>query len=119
MMSAARDEPIDPEDVAEGDWAGAVRTISGFQAALDEIHDDNQRLKRENFRLLAEKAALAAPQRWLPLKRAAGEIGEPYENVRKWAELGKIVAQKRGWGRGNWYVEMSSLHAYAAAKRGK
>jgi hypothetical protein len=136
-MNAARTEhPIDPPDDSDPpvDYlAAAVEvinaqagTITGLQRAMDEMQQERA---RQNWRRLVEAQAAAKaapPQTWRALKAAAMDVEPPgcserqrkanYENVRKWCELGVIVAEKRG---GHWYVRMDSLQAHIAAKRGK
>jgi hypothetical protein len=109
-MADVAPDPVDAD--ADRDRALALDVISNMQAIIAALQADN-------WRLISEKAARSAPpQVWLPLKRAAADVTEPYENVRKWCELGVIVAEKRGWGRGRWYVEMGSLRAHVAPMRG-
>jgi hypothetical protein len=113
-MSVSKVDLIElPDDAADRDRAFALAEMSSMQAMIAALRADN-------WRLIQKAAAQdAPPEVWLPLKAASVDAGEPYENVRKWCELGTIVAEKRGWGRGRWFVRMDSLHAHVAAKRGK
>jgi hypothetical protein len=115
--------PIDPppEDAAARDRrvyldmivdlrAQTARTVAGLEA-------DKARMAAENWRLIQQAAARdAPPQTWRPLKAAAADVDEPYQNVLGWCKQGVIVAELRG---GRWYVRMDSPLAHVTAKRGK
>lgn len=84
-------------------------------------------LRAENWRFITEKAARdVPPEVWLPLMAASIDVWgadrserqrkSDYENVRKWCELGTIVAEKRG---GRLFVRMDNLRAHVAALRAK
>jgi hypothetical protein len=126
-MNAARDQSDEddpPDDDPPVDYlAVAVEALTGMQATIDQLQADMRR--KDWQRLVETQAATKAAEVWRPLKAAAIDVEPPecserqrkanYENVRKWCELGVIVAEKRG---GHWYVEMGNLRAHIAAKRG-
>ena len=126
-MNAARDQSDEddpPDDDPPVDYlAVAVEALTGMQATIDQLQADMRR--KDWQRLVETQAATKAAEVWRPLKAAAMDVEHPgcserqrkanYEAVRKWCELGVIVAEKRG---GHWYVEMGNLRAHIAAKRG-
>jgi hypothetical protein len=126
-MNAARDEhPIDPpdDDPPVDHLAVAVDVLTGMQATIDQLQAD---MRRKDWQRLVESQAATKPAEvWRPLKAAAMDVEHPgcserqrkanYEAVRKWCELGVIVAEKRG---GHWFVRMDSLQRHVTALRGK
>jgi hypothetical protein len=123
-MNAARniENPID--DAPDDDIADRDRRV--LLEIINELRADNAivvaNLTAENWRLIQKAAAErnALPELYLPLKAAAilvvGIREADYEKVRKWCELGKIVAEKRG---GQWFVQMKSLRDYFATTQRK
>jgi hypothetical protein len=105
-----------PIDIADRDRKVALEIMADMQATI-------RALQTSNWRYVAEKAAAALnapPEVWLPLKAAASLVvgirEADYEKVRKWCELGKIVAQKRG---AHWFIRMDSLRDHAATTQRK
>lgn len=92
-------------------------TPADYLARIDGLQTLVEALRRDNWRLIAEKAARdAPPDKWLPLKAASIDVAVEYENLRSWCCLGVVVAEKRG---GRWFCRMNSLNAHVAALRGK
>jgi hypothetical protein len=109
-----------PEDVADRvDWEVALDLLTTMEHDIVELRADTARvvaaLQAENWRLVQAAARDAPPQTWRPLKGAAAVVSEPYQNVRFWCVTGAIVAERRG---ARWFIEMASLEAHVAAKRG-
>jgi hypothetical protein len=121
-MNAARNPEDDDPPV---DYlAVAVDVLTGMQATIDQLRAD---MRRKDWQRLVESQAATKPAEvWRPLKAAAMDVEHPgcserqrkanYEAVRKWCELGVIVAEKRG---GHWFVRMDSLQRHVTALRGK
>jgi hypothetical protein len=83
-MNAARDEDDPPEDDAARDRRVYLDEMTRMQAGMAAMEVDTARLKRENWRMMAEKAEREAPQ-WLTIKRAADKAGCTNEWARAWA----------------------------------
>ncbi|MFK4581086.1 hypothetical protein ABIF83_004533 [Bradyrhizobium ottawaense] len=68
-------------------------TIEDLRRIIEELQAQVKELK-------------SSPPRWVALKAAAGEVGLPYEALRKRAVRGEVEAERRG---GRWYVNVTSL----------
>jgi hypothetical protein len=77
---------------------------------VDEMQAYIERQRVDIERLRVEKAERDAPV-WLPLKRAAGVAGVPYETARAWAAAGWIESDKDG---GRVIVNVTDLIARCA-----
>jgi hypothetical protein len=146
MSNTARDpadHPIDPpdeDDAAARDRRVLLDLIDELRADAAIVAAN---LKAENWRLIQKAERDKPPEVWKSIKaaiRAAsvdvwvrqGAIFVPpaqkneqarqrqrksdEERVRRWCELGIIVAEKRG---GRWFIRMDSLNTYLAGLRGK
>lgn len=104
-------------DYAGDQPADDVDPLAVYLAEMSRMQHTINSLQAEVWRLISEKVARGAPpQIWLTLKAAAGDVGEAYENVRKWCELGVIVAEKRG---SRWFIQIDYLRAHIKAVRGR
>jgi hypothetical protein len=121
-------EPITAEEIAAHErkaWCDLLSDqaqVIRDQGAEIKTRDERIReLEADRWRWCAIVERLqttAPPVVWLALKIAAGRLGVEEETCRVWADDGVIVAEKRGNGRGRWYVRFDSLEAHVTALRG-
>jgi hypothetical protein len=130
-------DKIDPPD---DDNAARDRRV--YIEEMSRLQDTIAGLQADNWRLVQKAERDKPPEVWLSLKAAikvaridvlgfdidrsdAAPLSfddadqrrkSDEERVRRWCELGTIVAEKRG---GRWFVRMDSLNAYLAGLRGK
>jgi hypothetical protein len=133
------DAPLDLDDIVVL-RKFFLDVLDGKQQEVTRLQSDFKALQADNWRLIAKAERDKPPEIWKSIRfaiRAAsvdiwvrqGIFVPPAQNneharqrqretdeerVRKWCELGIIVAEKRG---GRWFVRMDSFNAYLAGLR--
>jgi hypothetical protein len=111
-------DKIDPpdEDDAARDRAIYLEEMSRLQSKNTGLEDTIAALQADNWRLIQKAERDKPPEIWFSLKAASMVDGDrterqrdtDYENMRKKCENGTLIAEKRGAGRGLWFVRMDN-----------